>query len=58
MPDSKASQWFSTYMAEGRKGNMNENHARQRAVQAVQKKLFSEFGALLIKSYYLSNKRN
>lgn len=36
-------QWFSTYMAEGREGSMNEKYARQRAVQAVQEKLSSEF---------------
>lgn len=36
-------QWFSTYMAEGREGSMNEKYARQRSVQAVQKKLSSEF---------------
>ena len=36
-------QWFSTYMAEGREGSMNEKYARQRSIQAVQKKLSSEF---------------
>lgn len=36
-------QWFSTYMVEGREGSMNEKYARQRAVQAVQEKLSSEF---------------
>lgn len=36
-------QWFSTYMSEGREGSMNEKYARQRAVQAVQKKLSSDF---------------
>lgn len=36
-------QYFSTYMAEGREGSMNEKYARQRAVQAVQEKLSSEF---------------
>jgi hypothetical protein len=36
-------QWFSTYTAEGREGSMNEKYARQRAVQAVQKRLASDF---------------
>ena len=42
-------QWFSTYMAEGREGSMNEKYARQRAVQAVQKKLSSEFAGFINK---------
>ncbi|WP_445665492.1 LPP20 family lipoprotein [Fodinibius sp. AD559] len=40
-------QWFSTYTAEGREGSMNEKYARQRAVQAVQKKLSSEFSSFI-----------
>lgn len=36
-------QWFSTYMAEGREGSMNEQYARRRAIQAVRKKINSEF---------------
>lgn len=40
-------QWFSTFMAEGREGSMNEKYARQRAVQAVQEKLSSEFSAFI-----------
>lgn len=42
-------QWFSTYTAEGREGSMNEKYARQRAVQAVQKKLSSEFAGFINK---------
>jgi hypothetical protein len=34
-------------MAEGREGSMNEKYARQRAVQAVQEKLSSEFSAFI-----------
>ena len=40
-------QWFSTFMAEGREGSMNEKYARQRAVQAVQEKLSSEFAEFI-----------
>jgi hypothetical protein len=43
------SQWFSTYMAEGREGSMNEKYARQRTVQAVQEKLSSEFAEFINK---------
>lgn len=42
-------QWFSTYMAEGREGSMNERYARQRAVQAIQEKLSSEFSGFINK---------
>ena len=40
-------QWFSTYMTEGREGSMNEKYARQRAIQAVQEKLSSEFSEFI-----------
>lgn len=36
-------RWFSTYMAEGREGSTNKDYARRRAVQAVRKKISSEF---------------
>ncbi len=36
-------RWFSTYMAEGREGSTNKDYARRRAVQAVRKKINSEF---------------
>ncbi len=45
--NKESGQWFSTFMAEGREGSMNEKYARQRAVQAVQEKLSSELGSFI-----------
>ncbi|MGM0546228.1 MAG: LPP20 family lipoprotein [Bacteroidota bacterium] len=41
--NKETGQWFSTYTAEGREGSMNEEYARQRAIQAVGEKLKDEF---------------
>lgn len=36
-------RWFSTFTAEGREGSVNQQYARRRAIQAVRKKISTEF---------------
>lgn len=41
--NKESGRWFSTYIAEGREGSMNEHYARRRAIQAIRKTIIAEF---------------